>query len=294
MSWQPRLTDDGSFTFYSGLFDECFHSFHGARQEAEYKYVEPCQLYQKAKENDCLHLLDICYGLGYNSAAAIAAIWSAHPTCYIKLVALELDVTVPQQAASQGLLDSFSSPHGDVSSLLREFADTQKLRSPQIQADLYVGDARSQIQRVARSGFCAEAIFLDPFSPPKCPQLWTVEFLAQVSQCLHPKGRLATYSSAAAVRTALTQAGLSFGATQGVGRRSPGTIASFMPDDLPPLSPQEREHLHTRAAIPYRDPNLNDSTATILQRREREREMSHLEPTSRWKKRWTQNKSMSE
>lgn len=294
MSWQPKLTDDGSFTFYSGLFDECFHSFHGARQEAESKYVEPCRLYQQAKAKDCLHLLDICYGLGYNSAAAIAAIWSVNPTCSIKLIALELDITVPQQAATQGLLTSFSSPHGDLNSLLHEFAETRVLRSPQIQADLYLGDARSQIQRVARSGFRADAIFLDPFSPPKCPQLWTVEFLTRVAQCLHPQGRLATYSSAAAVRMALTLAGLSFAATQGVGRRSPGTVASFIADDLPPLSPQEREHLQTRAAIPYRDPNLNDAATIILQRREQERETSPLEATSRWKKRWTHKKSSLE
>lgn len=284
--WRLKQTDDGSFTFYSEEFAECFHSVRGARQEAMCKYVEPCQLHRRAKEQDCLRLLDICYGLGYNSAAAIAAIWSANPACRIELIALELDITVPQSAACQGLLNSFSSEAFPVSSLFCEFAETQRLRLPQLQADLCVGDARSQIQNAARSGFLADAIFLDPFSPPKCPQLWTVEFLGWVTRCLHHRGRLATYSRAAAVRTALGSAGLSFGATMGAGQRSLGTIAGFIAEDLPPLSQQDREHLQTRASVPYRDPNLNNSPAQILQQRQQERDSSALEPTSRWKKRW--------
>ena len=291
-SWQLKSTDDGSFTFYSEEFAECFHSLRGAYREAECKYVEPCQLRQLAKAKDCLCLLDICYGLGYNTAAAIAAIWQVNPVCRIELIALELDLSVPRAAVRQDLLAAFSSEDLPVASLLREFAETRHLRSPHLQADLCEGDARSQIQQVARSGFRADAIFLDPFSPPKCPQLWTVEFLGWVARCLHPRGRLATYSCAAAVRTALTHAGLSFGATAGVGRRSPGTIASFITQELPPLSQQEREHLQTRAAIPYRDPNLNHSPAQILQQRQQERELSSLEPTSRWKKRWKYNNEL--
>jgi tRNA U34 5-methylaminomethyl-2-thiouridine-forming methyltransferase MnmC len=81
-------------------------------------------------------------------------------------------------------------------------------------------------------------------------------------------------------------AGLKIGATAPVGRRSPGTVASFSDRDLPPLSPQEQEHLQTRAAIPYRDPNLSDSAEEIRQRRQQEQDLSSLEPTSSWKKRW--------
>ncbi|MEM9537972.1 MAG: MnmC family methyltransferase, partial [Cyanobacteria bacterium P01_E01_bin.42] len=294
MNWQLKPTDDGSFTFYSEEFAECFHSISGARQEAECKYVEPCQLRQRAREKDCLRLLDICYGLGYNSAAAIAAIWSANPACRIELIALERDISVPQAASSQGTLNSFSSRDFPVATLLREFAETQQLRSPQLKADLYVGDARSHIQKVAQLSFLADAIFLDPFSPPKCPQLWTVEFLGWVVRCLHSRGRLATYSCAAAVRTALGKAGLSFGPTTGAGRRSPGTIAAFPAEELPSLSQQEREHLQTRASIPYCDPNLNNSPAQILQQRQQEQDASRLESTSRWKKRWLPKKSNSD
>lgn len=80
-------------------------------------------------------------------------------------------------------------------------------------------------------------------------------------------------------------AGLQIGSTPPVGRRSPGTVASWVGTDLPALSPPEQEHLLTRAAIPYRDPHLGDEKSVILQRRIGEQQASSLEPTSHWRKR---------
>lgn len=53
-----------------------------------------------------------------------------------------------------------------------------------------------------------------------------------------------------------------------------------------PLSQAEKEHLLTYAAIPYRDPQLSNSTEVIVMRRQQEQQTFCLEPTSRWQKRW--------
>ena len=190
---------------------------------------------------------------------------------------------VPKAAISHHLLAHWPSP---IPELLAQLATNQAVKTTKFLAKLLLADARQTIKQVIQDQFVADAIFLDPFSPPKCPQLWTVEFLALVSKCLKNDGRLATYSCAAAVRTALELAGLFIGSSARVGRRSPGTIASLKMVNLPPLSPRELEHLQTRAAIPYRDPWLKDSAKVILQRREQEQRKSYLEPTSQWKKRW--------
>lgn len=279
----PTPTADGSFTFFSTEFDEAFHSYSGAKQEAQQKFVQPCQLARKAHSATSLKLLDICYGLGYNSAAALAAIWTVNPTCYVELVGLEADAAVPQAAIANRLLNGWDT---EIVQLLAELAETGLVNQEKIRAQLLIADARKTIQEVCSWGFQADVIFLDPFSPPKCPQLWTVEFLRAVTECLKPFGRLATYSSAASVRTALGLAGLKFGPTAGSGRRSPGTVASLSGNGLPPLSLQEQEHLQTRAAIPYRDPLLQDAAAAIVQRRQAEQQASGLEPSSHWKKRW--------
>ena len=68
---QPTI--DGSFTFYSNEFEQAFHSLSGAKEESQKKFVEPCLLVEKAAKNSSLHILDICYGLGYNSAAEFRA-----------------------------------------------------------------------------------------------------------------------------------------------------------------------------------------------------------------------------
>lgn len=280
--FMPQLTADGSFTFFSPEFGETFHSHFGAKQEAEFKFVYPLQLRFKAHQ-PVVHLLDVCYGLGYNTASALAAIWEVNPDCRIEWVGLELDSEVPKAAIATGLLDNWPEP---VPALLAILGQTHRLETDKIQAKLLIGDGRTTIQQLGQSGFQADAIFLDPFSPPNCPQLWTVEFLGWVGRCLKADGYLATYSCSAAVRTALIEAHFKIGSTTPVGRRSPGTLASLAETYLPPLSQKEKEHLLTRAAIPYRDPKLSDSAKEILHRRQLEQQKSPLEPTSHWKKRW--------
>ncbi|MEC4894253.1 MAG: MnmC family methyltransferase [Oscillatoria sp. PMC 1051.18] len=282
-AFPAQITADGSFTFFSPEFQESFHSRSGARWEAESKFVEPCQLREKAKNKEVLQILDICYGLGYNSASALATIWEVNPKCKVELIGLERDPQVPQAAIAQQLLNQWDSP---IPQLLSELARKYQLETSLLEAKLLIGDARLTIQSLINLGFQAEAIFLDPFSPPKCPQLWTGNFLKLVSKCLKPTGIIATYSCAASVRTALLLAGLEIAPTVAVGRNSPGTVASFKLENAPSLSEQEQEHLQTRASIPYRDPSLTDSATVIEQRRQQEQAASNKEPTSHWKKRW--------
>jgi len=289
----PQATGDGSFTFFSQEFGESFHSHFGAKQESYFKFVEPTQLDQAA-EKPVVRLLDVCYGLGYNTAAALQTIWAINPSCHVELIGLELNPAVPQAAIANNLFDNWNY---DYTAILTQLAFEQQVQTPHFSAKLMIGDARVSIQTINQSAFHADAIFLDPFSPPQCPQLWTVEFLQQVARCLHKDGLLATYSCAAAVRTALILAGLQIGSTAPVGRRTPGTVAAYPRDgklssssfQLPPLSLEEQEHLLTRAAIPYRDPQLQDHPDVIITRRQQEQQACSLEPTSRWRKRWLLN-----
>ena len=303
--FMPQITADGSYTFFSSAFQEAFHSHQGAKLEAELKFVETTQLAQLAHQ-PTVRILDVCYGLGYNTAAALDTIWRINPDCHVQWFGLELDLSVPKAAIAHHLLDQWPAPIVHLLSTLAaapnvkptlEPPSAELLHSPTsslpFSGELLLGDARQTIQIAQQSGFQADAIFLDPFSPISCPQLWTVEFLAGVVQCLAPTGRLATYSCSAAARTALRMAGLTLGSTPGVGRKSPGTIANFTGDHLPPLSIKEEEHLNTRSSIPYRDPSLSDHRDTIILRRRQEQAESTMETTSQWKKRWLRQEQKS-
>lgn len=293
----PQPTADGSKTFFSKEFNESFHSHFGAKQESYFKYVVPTLLIEKAS-SPVLRLLDVCYGLGYNTATAIEKIWEVNPDCYIEVIGLEINPAVPQAAIEHQLFEDWNTNSIDI---LTKLAFEHQVQKQSLEAKLLIGDARDKINQVYQSGFKADAIFLDPFSPPQCPHLWTIEFLQLVSQCLQADGLLATYSCAAAVRTALLKTGLSISSTSPVGRKAPGTVAGFdtsyyiseetnnlnsLLHKFPALSQSEKEHLLTRAAIPYRDPELTDPPETIIQRRELEQQTSNLEATSRWRKRW--------
>ncbi|MDJ1182559.1 tRNA (5-methylaminomethyl-2-thiouridine)(34)-methyltransferase MnmD [Roseofilum casamattae] len=278
----PQPTGDGSWTFFSSEFGELFHSHHGAKQEAYKKFVEPTQLPQRAVRSQ-LTILDICYGLGYNSASALEAIWSIHPQCQITWIGLESDRRVAQMAIAHHFDREW--PHS-IGSIVRELAAKNEAETDNFRGTLYLGDARQTLQHLVRQGFRADAIFLDPFSPPTCPQLWTVEFLSLAARALQRDGYLATYSCAAAVRQALKVSQLQIGTTLPTGRKSPGTLARHLNEGLISLSQKAEEHLQTRAAVPYRDPSLNDSARVICDRRRQEQQTSPLELSTHWKKRW--------
>ncbi|AFZ54039.1 tRNA (5-methylaminomethyl-2-thiouridine)(34)-methyltransferase MnmD [Cyanobacterium aponinum] len=288
-SFETRITEDGSKTFYSSEFGETFHTKYGAKTEAEITYIKGCQIPEKIKYQNHLRILDICFGLGYNTAAAIDYILKENPQCFIEIIGLELDENVPIQALNNNLLNDWQPTIVDI---LQELIINKQVISPNFKLSLLIGDARDAIASLVEQNWQGDAIFLDPFSPPKCPQLWTVEFLSLVAKCLNQEGILATYSCSAAVRTALQLAGLKLGANFCIGRRSPGTLASYNERILPPLSLMELEHLQTRASIPFRDLSLRDTAEIIKKRREKEQLLSNLESTSKWKKRWFNPKKL--
>ena len=119
---------------------------------------------------------------------------------------------------------------------------------------------------------CYDAVFLDPFSPHKSPELYSQEFLAKLGSLLKRHGVILTYTSAAPVRYALIDAGLEIGEGPALGR-SGGTIASFTLNRIPKYLNQSDERMIalSDAGIPYRDPDLNASTDEIIEKRQLER-----------------------
>lgn len=286
-NWLPQPTRDGSFTFFSEEFGEAFHSYTGAKAEALLKFAQATDLTQKAQQSQ-LCLLDVCYGLGYNSAAALETIWRVNPNCHIELVGLELDATVPRSAILPPLMAVWSPT---VQTVLNSIALDHHCTTLTLHARLLIGDARQTIRSLNQQAFQADAIFFDPFSPRRCPQLWTVEFFTAVSHCLARNGKLATYSRSAAVRSAMLAAGLCIGTLPIAAPHLPhewseGTIGAFDPTSLHPLTCLEQEHLQTRAAVPYRDPQGTDPAEVILQRHWAEQQHCSLESTSSWRRRW--------
>jgi tRNA U34 5-methylaminomethyl-2-thiouridine-forming methyltransferase MnmC len=272
-------TQDGSLTFFSALYGETCHSLCGAKAEAELKFVVPTGIVQKGKQQGEVHILDVCFGLGYNSASALDNL----PDCAVRIWGLENNWEVLQLAVAQQMHWIWSERTQRV---LEQLACHPEVWDGQWHLQLILADARQGIHLVPDRS--VDAIFFDPFSPKRCPQLWTIDFLRLVTNKLKPEGYWVTYSCASAVRSALLELGLNLWAVEPLGRKSWGTIASFNHSTVPlrsrPLTPWEYAILQTKAGIPYRDPLLQDSKEVIIARRQQEQRQSNRQSSSSWLK----------
>lgn len=69
--YRPYITDDGSIGLFSGDVNDVFHSRYGALTEAYEKFVLPSGFDKYLQDSQQLNVLDICYGIGYNTKALI-------------------------------------------------------------------------------------------------------------------------------------------------------------------------------------------------------------------------------
>ena len=117
-----------------------------------------------------------------------------------------------------------------------------------------------------------DLIFLDAFTPAKCPCLWSYEFFKELYNHLNNDGQILTYTTSAAVRGAMLEAGFHIGNIfLSSENKNIGTIASKSEDHIKtPLSEYDLGLIKTRAGIFYRDKNLTGQNEAIKAARELE------------------------
>lgn len=144
-------------------------------------------------------------------------------------------------------------------------------------------DAREFIKNNENS---YDLIFLDAFTPSKCPCLWSYEFFKELFNHLEDDGILLTYSTSASIRAAMTEAGFKVGYIFNQRENKyTGTIA--VKDSALinyKLSQFDIGLLETTAGIIYRDENLNSLNEAIIERRKNEVANSKRISTSQYKK----------
>jgi tRNA U34 5-methylaminomethyl-2-thiouridine-forming methyltransferase MnmC len=217
MNLVPEKTGDGSETYRNPVVDELYHTKSGAVTEAIEKYSKPLKVWLKEKPV----ILDICFGLGYNAAAAIDIIRTNNNNSRVKVYCLENDKGILEKSLdvnpgfkSYPLIQKF------IKNFLREGKEV--LVEDNVELVMLFGDALKEINKV-KGG--ADYVFLDPFSPKKQPELWGKKFMEDIYAALKGEGSLATYSYARIVKNNLESAGFKVVPGPVIGRRSPSTIA---------------------------------------------------------------------
>jgi len=207
-------TDDGSVTFYNEKYQDVYHTKSGAIEESFEKFVKPCKIEELASKGR-VSILDVCFGLGYNTGAAIDVILKKNPDCKITVYALENDPEIIS------LIKDLNPPLKNYC-IIEDLAKDKEFKTNNIHLKLLMGDARETIKTITQK---FDAVFLDPFSPAKQPDLWQTEFFADIKKLMNKGGILTTYSYARMVKDNLKDAGFIVSDGPIIGRRSPSTIA---------------------------------------------------------------------
>ncbi len=159
----------------------------------------------------------------------------------------------------------------------------EALKTPDVDLDFHIDDARNVIKHDKNR---YNLIFLDAFTPSKCPCLWSYEFFKELFNHLEQDGMLLTYSSSASVRGGMIEAGFAIGNIFSERENKFfGTVAVKDKSLIKhPLSEFDLGLLKTRAGIFYRDPNLTWQNEAIIEARNSEVKNSIRMSTSQYRK----------
>lgn len=398
----PYFTNDGSVGLFSPSADDIYHSTYGALTEAYEKFILPSNIEKFIKKNSEIKILDICFGIGYNSKSFlnfflnllynettdtdkninIDKIYTNNKKYKIYIHALDNDKNLAylspfficnkkkiknnnllfyQEKIKKMLATKTVQKYklkDEVNFLLLEkIAD--KIDSETIQIlnsnkynqffdrniinffkflrnqeckytplnqlisflhniyykyiskgyknalkalnlvdfnfNLEIDDARLSLKR---DNIKYNYIFLDAFTPTKCPCLWTVDFLRLLYSHLEDGGMILTYSNSAQVRNAFINVGFVVGKIYSESsKKFTGTIAVKCKLDLDKLISEHKQNnavkifelseydlglIKTKAGIFYRDENLSLDNEAIIKAHEIEFKNSNLLSSSKF------------
>ena len=189
------LSEDGSYTAYSKEYDEHYHSTKdGALHESMAKHIIPT--FKIKKNQDEINILDICFGLGFNTLATLFYHKQNHLTTKIKIYSPELDASLVRSLINFTYPKEFKEFKPVIETICRDGIYEDK----HFYIEVFLGDAREYIKRFKNK---FDIVYQDAFSPSANPTLWTKEYFKDISNAMRTDGVLSTYSTALKTRLAL-------------------------------------------------------------------------------------------
>lgn len=392
----PYFTNDGSVGLFSPDADDIYHSTYGALTEAYEKFILPSNLKNFLKKNNEIKILDICFGIGYNSKSLINyvldflynepiytdknkytdkidtnnkkfkiyihAIDNDKNLAYLspffisnkkniknnkilfhqeKIERMLSKKTVQKYKLKQEvnflllekIIDNIDSESisilsdkkysqffdKEIKGFLKFYYNNRSvyttlsklsaflhniyykyissgykmalkaLKLIDFNFNLNIADAR---QAIKNDNEKYNYIFLDAFTPVKCPCLWTVDFFNLLYSRLDENGMILTYSNSALVRNAFKHAGFYVGKIfSESANKFTGTIAVKNKALIKyELSEYDLGLMKTKAGIFYHDKDLSLDNEAIIALHEKEVEKSNLISSSKYIKQFKRNR----
>jgi tRNA U34 5-methylaminomethyl-2-thiouridine-forming methyltransferase MnmC len=239
------LSEDGSYTAYSKEYNEHYHSTKdGALYESMVKHVVPAFKIKEYQEE--INILDICYGLGFNTLATLHYYKKNGLTSKINIYSPELDISLVES------LKNFRYPKefDEFKNIILELSENSVYDDDFWHIEIFLGDARKYIKTFSDNKF--DIVYHDAFSPSTNPILWTKEYFADIKKIIKNDALVTTYSISLATRLALYENGFVIHLNKGENFRD-STVASLNKIDEFLYIDMEHKILCNPNAKPLRD-----------------------------------------
>lgn len=192
-------TKDGTNTLYSDKYNQHYHSISdGALNESIQKHVFPAFKY--IKKQDEYNILDICYGLGFNTLSTLYYINSNEIKAKVNIVSVELDVKLVKDLKNFIYPQEFT-PYKNIIKSISKYGE---YHAENINIKIHFNDARAVLNDL-NTRF--DIIYQDPFSYDCNPTLWSVEYFKQLNRLTKDESIITTYSQSSKVRYSAYNAG---------------------------------------------------------------------------------------
>lgn len=192
-------TKDGSNTLFSQKYNQHYHNpDDGAINEALSKHIIPAFSFVQDKEE--LTILDICFGIGYNTFSTIYYILQNNLNIKVNIYSPELDANLVKS------LDSFDFPKefDEIKHIINSIAKTCKYEDEKIKIEVFIGDAREYIKSLDKNSF--DIIYQDAFSSEVNFELWTKEYFEDIFALCKDDCIMSTYAIATPIRLSMYEA----------------------------------------------------------------------------------------
>ena len=193
-------TKDGSHTLFSQKYNQHYHNpDDGAINESLTKHILPTFKYHENKKE--LKILDICFGIGYNTFSTIYHIKKNKLNKKVSIYSPELDGNLVSS------LQNFDFPKefDDIKHIIKEVAKNLKYEDEDIKIEVSIGNARKYIKTLEKQSF--DIIYQDAFSSEVNVELWTKEYFDDIYKLCNKTCVMSSYSVATPIRLSMNEAG---------------------------------------------------------------------------------------
>lgn len=187
--------EDGSITIWDKKYKDYYHPKSGAIKQAREFFIKQSKLKEKLEKKD-INLLDIGFGMGYNSLEAIK-IEKKHK---LKITALDKNRMIIKEAAT--FLED-SKQKEMLNTIFEKFIYSDEFNT----LKFIVAEARYSITKLKEK---FDIVFLDSFLPNLNPSLVSYDFVILIKKVLKRDGVVLCSQNNALVRNAFLKAGFSF------------------------------------------------------------------------------------